>query len=98
MWFSPPVFHSGLTNVFFRANSVRGDRSDALFAVPMFFFIIYFRLFKVQCLYIVLYIEVPCIILYLQKRYAHGTFAVGRAYKPTQEKKKKKKRLKILGN
>ena len=41
-----------------------------------------------------IYIEIPCIILFLQKRYAHGTFAAGRAYMPTQEKK----RLKIFGN
>ena len=39
-------------------------------------------------LYILLYIEIPCTILILQKRYAHDTFAAGRAYMPTQEKKK----------
>ena len=58
------------------------------FSLYLCFFIIYFRLFKVQFLYILLYIEIPCIILFLQKRYAHGTFAAGRAYMPTQEKKK----------
>ena len=39
-------------------------------------------------LYILLYIEIPCTILILQKRYAHDTFTAGRAYMPTQEKKK----------
>ena len=57
------------------------------FSLYLCFFIIYFCLFKVQCLYILLYIEIPCIILFLQKRYTLGTFAVGRAYMPTQEKK-----------
>ena len=38
-------------------------------------------------LYILLYIETPCTKLILQKTYAHGTFAAGRAYMPTQEKK-----------
>ena len=43
----------------------------------------FFRLFKIQFLYILLHIEIPCTILILQKRYAHGTFASGRAYMPT---------------
>ena len=37
-------------------------------------------------LYILLYIEIPCTILILQKRYAHDTFAAGQAYMPTQKK------------
>ena len=37
-------------------------------------------------LYILLYIEIPCTILILQKRYAHGTYAVVLVYIPTQEK------------
>ena len=36
MRFSPLVFHSGLFHS--HVDSVRGDRSDALFAVPIFFF------------------------------------------------------------
>ena len=88
MRFSSPVFHSGLANVFSRVHSVQGDRSDALFAVSMFFFIIYFCLFKVQFLYILLHIEIPCTILFLHM------LVPGRAYIPTQEKK----RLRILEN
>ena len=50
-----------------------------------FFYI--FVYLKFNFLYILLYIEIPCTMLILQKRYAHGTFAAGRAYMPTQEKK-----------
>ena len=60
------------------------------FSLYLRFSIIYFRLFKVQFLYVLLYIEIPCTILHLLKRYAHGNFAAGRAYMPTQEKKKKR--------
>ena len=42
---------------------------------------------NVNFLYMLLYIETSCTILILQERYAHGTFATGRASMPTQEKK-----------
>ena len=74
-------------------NSERRDRSDESFRLYILFFIYmntFFYIFvylKFNFLYILLYIEISCTMLILQERYAHGTFAAGRAYMPTQEKK-----------
>ena len=76
-----------------RVNSELRDRSDGFFRLYILFFPFmntFFYIFvylKFNFLYILLYIEIPCTMLILQKRYAHGTFAAGRAYMPTQEKK-----------
>ena len=93
MWFSPPVFHSGSPHVFSHADSERRNQSDAFFGSSYYFFLLrklYFIFLFISILiflYILLYIETPCTIFILQKRYAHGTFAAERAYLPTPEKK-----------
>ena len=93
MQFSPPVFHSGSANVFSRVDLDRRDRSDAFFWLftvsfsstkTLFYAFVYLNFIF---LYILLYIETPCTILILQKRYTYGTFSAGRVYMPTQEKK-----------
>ena len=90
---SPLAFHPGSVDApppcAFRAEGPLRWVFSAVHTVSPFheYFFYIFVCLKFNFLYILLYIEILCTMLILHKRYAHGTFAAGRAYMPTQGKK-----------